>query len=135
MLRRHFVSLGAALLLTGALAATAAPIRSVQVTGQLTAGGAAGSYINVTCTPNGSVLNGSGTLYGQNPQTGYRYSYPIVIRSSRTGNGTLELYGTLSGNPLTITATVPTGRLTVTYVLPNRTNVTSTGQDTVTIRY
>lgn len=119
----------------GAVAATAATVRSVQVTGSLSSGGAAGSFLNVNCAPRGSVLTGSGTLYGVNPQTGNRYSYPIVVTSSRTTTGSLVLTGKLAANyPLTITAASPRGRLVVSYVLPNRTTVTSTGQGTVTTR-
>lgn len=122
-------------LLGGAIAAVAAPIRSVTVTGALTAGGAAGSYINVTCAPRGNVLTGTGTLYGVNPGTGYRYSYPIVITSSRTTTNTLVLTGKFAaGYPLTIMAATPSGNLTFSYVLPNRTTVVSTGTGTVVTR-
>jgi len=122
-------------LLGSAIAAAAAPTRSVNVTGALTSGGAAGSYINVTCTPRGSVLTGTGTLYGVNPGNGHRYSYPITITGSRTTTNTLILTGKFAaGYPLTISATSPSGSLTVSYVLPNRTTVVSTGTGTVVTR-
>jgi hypothetical protein len=109
--------LSIALFAAGAVAA--APIRSVSVTAQLTSGGAAGRYLNVNCTPRGSQLAGSRTLYGVNPQTGCRYSYPVVISGSRTSGTALLLTATFAaGYPLTINATTPSGGLTFIQVLP-----------------
>lgn len=135
-MRNFIVPALAGLSLVGSLSAVhAAQVRSVNVTGSLTSGGAAGSFLNITCTPRNGVLTGSGTLYGVNPQNGYRYSYPLAITGSRTATNTLVLTGKYAGNlPFTLTTHTPSGPLSFVYTLANGRSVTSSGKGTVITR-
>ncbi len=135
VLVRSLVGSLVALALIGGARAAVAAVRSIQVNGKLTSGGAAGSFVDANCAVVRGGIEGRGSLYGVNPADGNRYNYPFVITSGTTGPNALYLYGKFqTGEPVRIAATVPRGRLTFTYVLRNGTRVESAGTGTVTVR-
>src|SRR4051794_26309115 len=86
-----------ALILLGAQATPArAAITAINVTGKFSDG----SFVNVVCSvgPAGQV-SGTGVLYGTNPQNGYTYRYPFVIKSGSTAPGKLVLTGNFAAGP------------------------------------
>jgi hypothetical protein len=116
------------------LTAQAAPAvaQSVNVAGKMSNG----AYVQAVCSvgSNGK-LTGTGSLFGTNPANGFAYKYPFIISNGSTGPGTLTLTGTIAGTsyPVTLTATVPNGPMTFTYVIGSN-SYTLTGIGKVTVK-
>ena len=122
--------LSTAFLLAEQTAPAAGPVTSIAVSGQLSGG----NYVSATCAvSNLGQVNGSGSLYGTNPSNGYSYNYAFSITKLSTASGKLTLTGkfTSNGSPVTLTASVPSGPMSFTYVV-NGKSYTYTGTGTVT---
>jgi len=105
-------------------AAFAAGTKKVVVSGQSTSG--AKWSVTSTISTNGAA-SGTGML---SVGTG---RYPITITKLATGQGTITFSGKFSnGIPVTITAAVPNGKQTLSYVV-NGQSVVLTGAGTVNI--
>lgn len=115
------------MLLATQVAIAAAPSKKVVVTGNYPGG----LTVNVTCNvqSNGQAT-GSGTLSG----TGF--SYPFNVTKVSSGLGTVTLSGKFTSGisyPITLTARVPSGTQTFSYVVSGK-NISMTGQGTVVVQ-
>ena len=130
MLRSLVLSM--AVLLTAQAAPAFAQVTSINVTGKLTDG----SSVSAVCSVgNTGQIMGTGALFGVNPSNGFAYKYPFSITKGSTASGKLVLTGTLAGAgyPVTLSASVPNGPLTFTYVV-NGKSYTMTGVGAVTAK-
>jgi len=123
-----------ALVLGVVLSAQAAPAfaQSVNVFGKLDNG----NFVNAVVSKGANgQFSGTGVLYGVNPSNGYRYQYPFSINRLATAPGQVILTGNMigAGFPVTLTATVPNGPLTFSYVVNGKT-YTMAGTGSVTIK-
>lgn len=124
------VVLSVAILLAGQVARAAGPVTSIAVDGQLSGG----NNVSAACTiPKPGQITGTGSLSGTNPSNGYKYSYPFYINKLSTASGKITLSGNFVniGYPVTLTASVPSGPMSFTYVV-NGKSYTLTGTGTVT---
>jgi hypothetical protein len=120
----------AAILLAEQAAPAAGPVTLIAVSGQLSGG----NFVSATCAvPTPGQIGGARRLYGTNRSNGYSYSYAFNINQLSTAGGKLTLTGkfTSNGAPVTLTASVPSGPMSFTYVV-NGKSYTYTGTGTVT---
>lgn len=122
----RFLVLSLAVLLVAQAAPALAQTTSITVKGKLTDG----NYVSaeVAVGKNGQV-SGSGALIGTN------FSRAFTITKASTTTGKLVLTGTITGAniPVTITATVPNGALSFSYLV-NGNTYTLTGIGIVTAK-
>lgn len=124
-------------LLFAGICQAAAPLKSVDVLGTMDGGVTVTAHL----TPaDKALLTGSGTMTVKNPQTKSTSQYHFYIQNASTAGGALTLYGRFTtgfttGPSMTITAKVPTGKLTLTYQLPNGKSATISGQGSVKLNY
>ena len=123
-----------AMALTVVLATQAAPAfaQSINVSGKLSNGNSVTAVCSVGANGN---ISGTGVMSGTNPSSGYSWSYPFIINKGVTKTGKLVLTGTFvgAGYPVTLSATVPNGPLTFSYIVKGQV-VTMSGTGTVTVK-
>lgn len=115
------------MLLATQVAIAAVPSKKVVVTGKYPGG----LTVNVTC----NVLS-TGQATGSGTLSGTAFSYPFNVTKISTGQGTVILSGHFTSGvsyPITLTAHVPSGTQTFSYVVNGQT-VSMTGQGTVVIQ-
>ena len=127
----RFLILSLTVLLTAQAAPAFAQVKSIDVTGQLSGG----NFVSAVCSVGATgQITGTGVLYGTNSSNGYTYKYPFIIKQGSTASGKLVLTGNFAfvgGYPVTLSASVPNGPLTFSYVVNGKT-YTMTGTGTVT---
>lgn len=128
----RFLILSFAILMAVQAPADAGPITGVSVAGQLNGGNTVSASVAIAA--NGQA-SGAGNFSGTNPANGYKWSYPFAINKLSTAGGKLTLTGQMVGvgYPVTLSATVPNGPLTFTYVV-NGKAVSSAGTGVVSVK-
>ncbi|MBM4299396.1 MAG: hypothetical protein FJ143_16790 [Deltaproteobacteria bacterium] len=127
----RFIALSFAVLATTLAAPALAQATTINVAGKLSNG----AYVQVVCSvgANGQIT-GTGVLFGTNPGNGMAYKYPFVVVRGATTSGKLVLTGYFAGTtiPVTVSASVPDGPLTLSYIV-NGVTYTLTGMGKVTV--
>ena len=128
----RFLAVSAAILLASQ-AAFAGPVTGISVSGKLSGD----KSLGVSCTVGKTgLISGTGSLTGKNTETGTEFSYPFYISKGSTAKGKLTLTGKMTavnGPAVTITASVPSGAVTFSYVVNGKT-YSMTGTGTVTTK-
>lgn len=134
----RFLALSLTVLLT--VQATPAFAQSITVNGKLSGGNSVSAVCSVGAT---GQITGNGVLSGTNPRNGYTYKYPFTIteepfeyqRKGAITSGKVVLTGTLvgAGYPVTLSATVPSGAMTFSYIVKGQV-ITMSGTGTVTVK-
>ncbi len=129
----RFLVLSLTVLLTALAAPAFAQAASINVNGKL----ANGAYVQAVCSVGADgTISGTGVLFGTNPSNGYKYSYAFVIKSGSTASGKLVLSGNFAfagGYPVTLSASIPNGPLTFTYIV-NGSSYTTNGVGIVSVK-
>lgn len=123
----RLLALSFAILLAAQTSPAFAQVTSIKVAGQL----AGGYNVSVVCSvSNTGAFSGSGAL-----SAGYT-SYPFAIKQGSTTSGKLVLTGNFTvggGYPVTVSASVPNGPLTFSYIV-NGQVIVMNGVGTVTAK-